>query len=130
MDFAFGCMGAAGVALPPIGPRRPSRAKTASLPPHCAFLVLALGVLASRAAAQAPTVDTSGPALPGGSGSLLGSFAGGGNSLLGRMPGAGGGSFGNAPGTGGILGGRPGPYAPKGVPTAVTTPGAGPGPTE
>ena len=98
--------------------------------PRSVFFVLALGVLAGRAGAQAPTVDTSVPALPGGSGSLLGSLAGGGNSLLGSMPGAGGGSFGNLPGTGGILGGRPGPFAPKGVPTAVTTPGAGPGPTE
>ncbi len=35
----------------------------------------------------------------------------------------------NLPGAG-ILGGRPGPYAPRGVPTSVTTPGAGPGPTE
>src|SRR5262249_30298153 len=98
--------------------------------PRCAFVVLAFGVLAGRAAAQAPTVDTSVPALPGGAGSLLGSLSGGGNSLLGPMPGAGGGSFGNVPGRAGTLGGRPGPFAPKGVPTAVTTPGAGPGPTE
>jgi cobalt-zinc-cadmium efflux system outer membrane protein len=100
------------------------------IPPRRMFFVLAFSVLVGRAGAQAPTVDTSVPALPGGSGSLLGSLAGGGNSLLGSMPGAGGGSFGNLPGTGGILGGRPGPYAPKGVPSAVTTPGAGPGPTE
>jgi cobalt-zinc-cadmium efflux system outer membrane protein len=93
-------------------------------------LVLVLCGWAGRAGAQAPTVDTSVPALPGASGSLLGSVAGGGNSLLGPMPGAGGGSFGNLPGAGGILGGRAGPFAPKGVPTAVTTPGAGPGPTE
>jgi outer membrane protein, heavy metal efflux system len=80
-----------------------------------AFLVLA----GSRAGAQGPTVDTSVPALPGSS-----------TSLLGQVPGAGGGSFGNLPGAGGILGGRAGVSAPRGVPTSVTTPGAGPGPTE
>jgi cobalt-zinc-cadmium efflux system outer membrane protein len=83
------------------------------------FVLLIFSVLAGRAGAQAPTVDTSVPGLPGSS-----------TSLLGRAPGAGGGSFGNLPGTGGILGGRPGPFAPKGVPTAATTPGAGAGPTE
>lgn len=51
-------------------------------------------------------------------------------SLLGTAPGSGGGAFGNLPGTGGILGGRPGATTPKGIPTSVTTPGAGPGPTE
>jgi outer membrane protein, heavy metal efflux system len=76
-------------------------------------------MLAGRAAAQAPTVDTSVPGLPGSS-----------SSLMGPAPGAGGGSLGNLPGAGGILGGRAGPFAPKGVPTAITTPGSGPGPTE
>jgi cobalt-zinc-cadmium efflux system outer membrane protein len=80
---------------------------------------LAVSVLAGRAGAQAPTVDTSVPALPGSSGSLLG-----------PIPGAGGGSFGNLPGAGGILGGRPGVSTPKGIPTTVTTPGSGPNPTE
>ena len=69
--------------------------------------------------AQAPTVDTTVPGLPGSS-----------NSLMGQAPGSGGGSFGNLPGAGGLLGGRPGPFAPKGVPTSVSTPGSGPGPTE
>ena len=32
-------------------------------------------------------------------------------------------------GAGGILGGRPGVSTPKGIPTTVTTPGSGPGPT-
>ncbi len=82
------------------------------------FLVVAAGMLAGRARAQAPTLDTSVPGLPGGP-----------NSLLGQPPGAGGGSFGNLPGTGGILGGRAGVSAPKGIPTSTTTPGAGEGPT-
>jgi cobalt-zinc-cadmium efflux system outer membrane protein len=87
--------------------------------PQGLSIVMALCALASRANAQAPTVDTSVPALPGSS-----------TSLLGRLPGAGGGSFGNLPGAGGILGGRAGVSTPRGVPTTVTTPGAGPGPTE
>jgi outer membrane protein, heavy metal efflux system len=81
--------------------------------------MLVFFMLASRAGAQGPTVDTSVPALPGSSGSLLG-----------LLPGGGGGSFGNLPGAGGILGGRAGVSAPKGIPTTITTPGAGPGPTE
>ena len=85
----------------------------------CLGFALAFGVLAGRAGAQAPTVDTSVPALPGSS-----------NSALGQSPGAGGGSLGNLPGAGGVLGGRPGPYAPKGVPTSISNPGSGPGPTE
>ena len=73
-------------------------------------------MLADRAAAQAPTVDTSVPTLPGS-----------GNSLLGQAPGSGGGSFLNLPGTGGILGGRPGVSTPKGIPTTISTPGIGAG---
>ena len=68
--------------------------------------------------AQSATVDTSVPPLPGTSGSLLG-----------PMPGGGGGSLGNLPGSGGILGGRPGVSTAKGIPTTITTPGVGPGPT-
>jgi outer membrane protein, heavy metal efflux system len=83
------------------------------------LFVVAFGLLAGSVSAQAPTVDTSVPALPGSS-----------TSLLGPLPGGGGGSFGNLPGAGGILGGRAGVSAPKGIPTTVTTPGAGPGPTE
>jgi cobalt-zinc-cadmium efflux system outer membrane protein len=82
------------------------------------FAFTSLG-LAGRAGAQAPTVDTSVPGLPGSS-----------TSVLGQAPGAGGGTFGNLPGTGGILPGRAGLGAPRGVPTTVTTPGAGPGPTQ
>ena len=48
----------------------------------------------------------------------------------GSAPGSGGGSLGNLPGAGGLLGGRPGPFAPKGVPTSISTPGSGMGPTE
>jgi cobalt-zinc-cadmium efflux system outer membrane protein len=96
---------------------------------RCLALVLAFCGLAGRAFGQAATVDTSVPALPGGSGSLLGSSPGAGNSLLGTSPGAGGGAPGaNLPA--GILGGRAGPNAAvRGVPTSVTTPGAGMGPT-
>ncbi len=57
--------------------------------------------------------------------------AGRGGSLLGRPPGSGGVSnSANLPGAGGILGGRPGVSTPKGIPTAVSTPGAGAGPTD
>jgi outer membrane protein, heavy metal efflux system len=81
--------------------------------------LLAFVLLTGRAAAQAPTVDTSVPGLPGA-----------GNSLLGQAPGSGGGSFINLPGTGGILGGRPGVSTPKGIPTTVSSPGSGPGPAD
>jgi cobalt-zinc-cadmium efflux system outer membrane protein len=92
--------------------------------------VVAAGLVLTREVrGQAATVDTSVPALPGGIGSSLGPSPGGGNSALGTPPGAGG----SAPGTnlpgGGVLGGRAGPFAPRGVPTSVTTPGAGLGPT-
>ena len=80
---------------------------------------LASWMLADRAAAQGPTVDTSVPTLPGS-----------GTSLLGTAPGAGGGLFPNLPGTGGILGGRPGVSTPKGIPTTVSTPGIGAGPAD
>ncbi len=83
------------------------------------FLIIALGLGTSRALAQAPTVDTSVPGLPGSK-----------TSLLGPAPGAGGGSFGNLPGEGGILGGRPGVSTPKGIPTSAATPGTAAGPTE
>ena len=86
--------------------------------PRGLFFVAAFFVLANRAGAQGPTVDTSVPKLPGSSGSLLG-----------LLPGGGGGSFGNLPGAGGILGGRAGVSTPKGIPTTITTPGVGPGPT-
>lgn len=96
------------------------------------WLLLAVLVVAfaDRAAAQAPTVDTSVPALPGAAGSLLGPAPGSGASLLGKTPGAGGGSFNNLPSEGGILGGRAGVSTPKGIPTSISTPGFGAGPTE
>lgn len=46
---------------------------------------------------------------------------GGVDSTLGRQPGSGGGSPGNAPVTGQILGGRPSPSTPKGIPTSATS---------
>ncbi len=92
--------------------------------------VFVFSVLGGSAAAQGPTVDTSVPALPGSKGSLLGSAPGGGGSLLGSTPGAGGGAFSNLPGEGAILGGRPGVSTPKGIPTSISTPGSGAGPTE
>jgi outer membrane protein, heavy metal efflux system len=80
---------------------------------------LTFGLLAGRTRAQAPTIDTSVPTLPGS-----------GTSLLGPAPGSGGGSFINLPGTGGILGGRAGVSAPKGIPTSAASPGAGAGPAD
>jgi cobalt-zinc-cadmium efflux system outer membrane protein len=104
---------------PPIRPGQAFEATNAFVSVRCALFALAFCVLAGQAGAQAPTVDTSVPGLPGSS-----------TSALGQAPGAGGGSFGNLPGAGGLLGGRPGPFAPKGVPTSVSSPGSGPGPTE
>ena len=114
MNFGRGFMWRTGMSPPPIGPRRTAQAISGFIRPRDLLCVLAFGMLAGRAGAQAPTVDTSVPGLPGSS-----------TSLLGPMPGAGGGSFGNLPGAGGILGGRAGVSAPKGVPTTVTTPGVG-----
>jgi cobalt-zinc-cadmium efflux system outer membrane protein len=51
-------------------------------------------------------------------------------SLLGPAPGGGGNTFLNLPGTGGILGGRPGVSTPRNIPTALSTPGVGAGPTD
>ena len=85
----------------------------------CLLLVSVILVLGGRAAAQGPTVDTTVPVLPGA-----------GESLLGRAPGSGGGTFSNLPGAGGIFGGRPGVSTPKGIPTSISNPGSGPGPTE
>jgi cobalt-zinc-cadmium efflux system outer membrane protein len=94
------------------------------------IFVLASCGLAGRAFGQAATVDTSVPALPGGSGSLLGPAPGDNTSLLGTAPGAGGGApSANLPGAG-ILGGRAGPNASRGVPASVTTPGAALGPPQ
>jgi cobalt-zinc-cadmium efflux system outer membrane protein len=83
------------------------------------LLVLAWGLCPAHARAQTPTLDTSVPTLPGS-----------GASLMGTPPGAGAGLFPNLPGSGGILGGRAGVSTPKGIPTTVSTPGVGPGPTD
>jgi cobalt-zinc-cadmium efflux system outer membrane protein len=94
------------------------------------IFLLAFCGLAGRVFGQAATVNTSVPAMPGGAGSLLGPAPGDNTSMLGTPPGAGGSApAANLPG-GGILGGRAGPNASRGVPTAVTTPGTGAGPTE
>ncbi len=108
-----------GKAAPPVGVSQFYNAVRAFIQVRLWVYLLPFFMLAGRASAQAPTLDTSVPGLPGSA-----------TSLLGQAPGAGGGSLGNLPGAGGILGGRAGPFAPKGVPTAITTPGAGPGPTE
>src|SRR5262245_10688628 len=119
----------AGMATLPIRPSRRTGARARGpafswLAAACAWLILT-----GEAGAQTPTLDTSVPALPGGIGNALGPSPGAGNSALGTPPGAGGSAPGfNLPG-GGVLGGRPGPYAPKGVPTSITTPGVGLGPT-
>jgi outer membrane protein, heavy metal efflux system len=113
----------------PIRPRRRSGVRRGREASVWLAGILAWGLLAGRAGAQAPTVDTSVPRLPGGAGSSLPPPPGSGSSALGTPPGSGGSAPGsNLPGQG-VLGGRPGPYAPKGVPTSVTTPGAGLGPT-
>ncbi len=112
------------------GPRTAAR-RGLSLGPAvlAALALLAWGLLAGRADAQTPTTDTSVPGLPGGAGSALRPPPGASGSAFATMPGAGGSAPGaNLPG-GGILGGRPGPYSPKGIPTNITTPGTGPGPT-
>jgi cobalt-zinc-cadmium efflux system outer membrane protein len=119
MNFRRGFMWKTGTATPPIRQKPACATMKGLIELRGRCFVLAFCVLAGRASAQAPTVDTSVPGLPGSS-----------TSLLGPMPGAGGGSFGNLPGAGGILGGRAGPFSPKGVPTSVTMPGSGPGPTE
>ncbi|MGP0067587.1 MAG: TolC family protein [Isosphaeraceae bacterium] len=97
---------------------------------HWAFWILGCWMLVGQARAQGPTVDTSVPVLPGGGGSSLGMAPGAGNSALGTTPGSGGsGSQLNSPSGAGILGGKPGATTPKGIPTSITTPGGGQGPT-
>jgi outer membrane protein, heavy metal efflux system len=117
------------MATRPIRPTRRSGARARGLALSWLAAAFVWLVPTGEAGAQAPTLDTSVPALPGGIGNALGPSPGAGNSALGTPPGAGG----SAPGTnlpgGGVLGGRPGPYAPKGVPTSITTPGGGQGPT-
>ncbi len=75
-----------------------------------AFVVIC-GLFVGRVHAQAPTLDTSVPPLPGSAASLLG-----------QPPGSGGGSNLNTPGTGGILGSRPGSTMAHGIPTTLSRP--------
>ncbi len=73
------------------------------------FGVLILG--GSWARGQGPTIDTPDLSSPGG-----------GRSSLGQAPGSGGTAAGNnAPDS--LLGGRPGPTTPKGIPTSISNPG-------
>jgi cobalt-zinc-cadmium efflux system outer membrane protein len=95
----------------PVVRRRPS-------PAGWVYWLLTWGVLAGRAGAQGPTVETSVPTLPGSA-----------TSLMGRLPGSGGSTFSNLPGEGGILSGRPGPTTPKGIPGSITLPGTAASPT-
>jgi len=81
---------------------------------------IGLALAAGRADAQAPTIDSGLPSSPGTR-----------NSAMGTPPGSGGGVFSNIPGGGGaILGGRPGVTSPHQIPTTVSTPGGGGGPTD
>ena len=85
----------------------------------CLSSLMMIWMMTGHAMAQAPTIDTSVPVLPGGGGSLLGT-----------APGSGGSSFINLPGTGGILGGRAGVSTPPGIPTSLSSPGNGAGPAD
>ncbi len=94
-----------------VDPRIPSRILLAGL---------ICGLASRRGDAQAPTVDSSLPKTPGTS-----------NSAMGPPPGSGGGVLNNNPGgNGAILGGRPGVTTPHQIPTSVSTPGSGGGPTD
>jgi cobalt-zinc-cadmium efflux system outer membrane protein len=108
-------------------PGRAYRQRTRNFPVRWLLVPIVMGLLAGWAQAQGPTVDTSVPVLPGSSTAAL---PGSNGSLFGQAPGAAGSSFNNLPGTGGFLGGRPGASTPRGIPTTITTPGAGPGPTD
>ncbi len=115
--------------MPPMRAKKNSRGMKRPFRHVWKVLLLTYLVLAGQARGQAPTVDESVPALPGGGGSSLGPPPGSGGSALGPAPGSGGSSLSNSPVSAGVLGGRAGPYSPKGVPTSITTPGGGAGPT-
>ena len=70
-------------------------------------------MLAERAVAQAPTVDTSVPTLPGSGCFSAGHATGVGRGLIPQ----------SSPGPVESLGGRPGVSTPKGIPTTISTPG-------
>jgi outer membrane protein, heavy metal efflux system len=107
------------MTAPAARPRTASKGSRRVIQLSCLLFLNMFWMVAGRASAQAPTVDTSVPRLPGSAGSLLG-----------QAPGSGGGSFINLPGTGGLLGGRAGVSTPKGIPTAISSPGAGAGPAD
>ncbi len=131
MSLGEGAKGTTRTALPPGRPRNTAAWLMGIIRRRGLVFVLAFCGWATHASAQGPTLDTSVPALPGGIGSSLGPAPGAGNSALGTAPGAGGSAPStNLPGAGGVLGGRAGPYAPKGVPTSITTPGTQAGPTQ
>ncbi len=131
MSEAIGCLGAQQVGLKPrltqkgamtvleARPGTGAQVARSLIPLSCLSLFILFCMPTGRARAQAPTVDTSVPALPGGTGSLLG-----------QSPGSGGSLFINLPGTGGLLGGRPGVSTPKGIPTSISSPGSGAGPAD
>jgi cobalt-zinc-cadmium efflux system outer membrane protein len=83
-----------------------------------AIVTIILGGMIGRVHAQAPTVDVEIRQPPGA-----------GSSRMGSAPGAGEGLFSNLPGAGALLGGRPGPSMPHGVPASITNPGAANPPT-
>ncbi len=78
------------------------------------WILLTVGILCldvRGVRAQGPTIDT--PNLPS---------PGGGASPFGRVPGAGGSGTNGIPAS--LLGGRPGPATPKGISSAISTPGS------
>jgi outer membrane protein, heavy metal efflux system len=93
---------------------------TRKIPRRFLLIALICGLAAGRADAQAPTIDSGLPNAPGTR-----------SSTMGPSPGSGGGVLSNSPGSGGaILGGRPGVTTPHQIPTAISTPGSGGGPTD
>jgi outer membrane protein, heavy metal efflux system len=94
------------------------------------LVALAWGCLGDQARAQGPTVDTSVPSRPGGSGSALGPAPGSGAYSLGFPPGGAGGSTLTSGPDNSPISGRVGTTAPH-VPASVTTsPSAAAGPPD
>ena len=118
------------MAMLPIRPRQDSVGVGTRTAAGLACFVLAFVAFAGRGSrAGRPRSIPACRRCPGGIGSSLGPAPGAGSSALGDPARRGGSTASaNLPG-GGVLGGRAGPYAPKGVPTSITTPGGGPGPT-
>jgi outer membrane protein, heavy metal efflux system len=82
-------------------------------------LALSFGLAASRARAQAPTIDTGAPPGPGSNASILGLSPGANDSTLGTSPGAGGTSAAQVEGP---INGRAGPSVTR-APSSITRPG-------